>query len=219
MDGALVVSPHLDDAVFSCGDWLAAHPGTLVATVFAGVPRGAQALTPWDAASGFADAREAVAARREEDRAALAMLSAGPIWLDFLDGQYGDSPSQAAVREVLGGVLERSAPGTVLVPAGLFHADHVLVHESILALCRAGRHCSWIMYEDALYRRSAGWLQRRLAALLAAGFCATPVAAPAVALSGRKHAALACYRSQLRALGQPVDIVAPEGYWRLEPAP
>jgi hypothetical protein len=72
------------------------------------------------------------------------------------------------------------------------------------------------MYEDALYRRSAGWLQRRLAELLGAGFCATPVAAPVTATCG-KRAALACYRSQLRALGHPADLVAPEGYWRMEP--
>ena len=218
MDGALVFSPHLDDAVFSCGDWLAAHPGAQVATVFAGAPPGATALTPWDAASGFADARQAVAARRAEDRAALATLSAGPIWLDFLDSQYLDSPSQHSLHEALGGVLARTAPDTVLLPAGLFHSDHALVHAAILPLCRAVPQRCWVMYEDALYRRSAGWLQRRLAALLAAGFCATPIAAPAAA-SERKRAAVACYRSQLRALGQPADLVAQEGYWRLEPAP
>ncbi len=218
MDDALVVSPHLDDAVFSCGDWLAGHPGALVATVFAGVPPGITRLTPWDAACGFMDAQQAVAARRAEDSAALAALSASAIWLDFLDSQYLDSPSHGALCEALCGVLERTAPGTVLFPAGLFHSDHLLVHAAMLALCRARPQRSWIMYEDALYRRSAGWLQRRLAALLAAGFRATPVAAPAVA-AGRKRAALACYRSQLRALGQPADLVAPEGYWRLEPAP
>jgi LmbE family N-acetylglucosaminyl deacetylase len=218
MDGALVVSPHLDDAVFSCGDWLAGHPRALVATVFAGVPDGITQLTPWDAACGFTDAQQAVAARRAEDSAALAALSASALWLDFLDSQYLDSPSHGALREALDGVLERAAPGTVLFPAGLFHSDHVLVHAAMLALCRAHPQRCWIMYEDALYRRSAGWLQRRLAALLAAGFCATPVAAPAAA-AGPKRAALACYRSQLRALGRPADLVTAEGYWRLEPAP
>jgi LmbE family N-acetylglucosaminyl deacetylase len=218
MDGALVVSPHLDDAVFSCGDWLAGHPGALVATVFAGIPHGVTGQTSWDAASGFADARQAVTARRAEDSAALATLSAGAIWLDFLDNQYLDSPCHGALVEALGGVLEGARPGTVLFPAGLFHSDHVRVHAAMLALCRADPQRCWIMYEDALYRRHAGWLQRRLAALLGAGLCATPVAAPAAA-GARKRAALACYRSQLRVLGKPADLVAPEGYWRLEPAP
>jgi LmbE family N-acetylglucosaminyl deacetylase len=218
MDGALVVSPHLDDAVFSCGDWIAAHPGAMVVTVFAGVPHGMTRLTPWDADCGFADARQAVAARRAEDSAALAMLSAHPLWLDFLDSQYLQTPGEGALIEALCGVLERTKPATVLLPAGLFHSDHEIVHAAMLALCRAQPQRGWIMYEDALYRRSAGRLQRRLAALLEGGFCATPVAAPA-AQPGRKCAAIACYRSQLRALGQPADVVAPEGYWRLEAAP
>jgi LmbE family N-acetylglucosaminyl deacetylase len=218
MDGRLLVSPHLDDAVFSCGDWLAAHPGTLVATVFAGVPHGFARLTPWDAACGFADAPQAMVARRAEDRAALAALSAGVAWLDFLDSQYLDSPGPEALREVLAAVLERSSAGTVLFPAGLFHSDHELVHAAMLALCSADPRRCWIMYEDALYRRGRGRLQRRLAALLGAGWSATPIGAPAAATSP-KRAALACYRSQLRALGQPADLVAPEGYWRVEPAP
>lgn len=218
MDGWLLVSPHLDDAVFSCGDWLAAHPRTLVATVFAGAPRGAM-HTPWDAACGFADGREAVAARRAEDRAALAALGARALWLDFLDSQYLDSPGPEALRQALCGVLAQSSAGTVLFPAGLYHSDHELVHAAMLALCRAHPRRCWIMYEDALYRRGPGRLQRRLAALLAGGWSATPLAAPAPAAAGAKRAALACYRSQLRALGRPSDLVAAEGYWRVEPLP
>ncbi len=217
MAGALLVSPHLDDGVFSCGDWLAGHPGALVATVCAGAPHGMTRLTPWDAACGFSDARQAVAARRAEDGAALAALSASALWLDFLDSQYLDSPSHETLRAALRGLLDRTVPGTVLFPAGLFHSDHVLVHAAMLALIGEYPQLSWIMYEDALYRRRAGLLQRRLAALLEAGFCATPLAAPAAA--ARKRAALACYLSQLRALGTPADLLAPEGLWRLEQAP
>ncbi|MDB5909777.1 MAG: hypothetical protein JWP34_3891 [Massilia sp.] len=219
MEGALLISPHLDDAVFSCGDWLAGHPGTMVVTVFAGMPSGVTPLTPWDAACGFTDARQAVAARRAEDSAALAVLSARAGWLEFLDSQYLDSPSLSALHTALTGVLERTSPATVLFPAGLFHSDHVLVHAAMLALCRARTQHAWLMYEDALYRRSAGWLQRRLAALFSSGVCATPVAVPASVAAGPKRAALACYRSQLRALGPAADLVAPEAYWRLVPAP
>lgn len=217
MPCALLVSPHLDDAVFSCGDWLAAHPGALVVTVFAGSPPHATGLTPWDAACGFGDAGQAVAARRDEDRAALAMLAAVPAWLDFLDSQYLASPGAGALCAALRDVIERSAASTVLFPAGLFHSDHELVHAAMLALCPLYPQLDWIMYEDALYRRHRGALQRRLAALLAAGWQATPLAAPAAAGS-RKRAALACYRSQLRALRQPPDLVAGEGRWRLERA-
>jgi len=49
----LVVSPHLDDAVLSCGRLLAGRPGSVVATVFAGVPSRPDQCTDWtaDAAS------------------------------------------------------------------------------------------------------------------------------------------------------------------------
>jgi hypothetical protein len=36
----VVLSPHLDDAVLSVGRFLAANPGTVVITVFAGIPDG-----------------------------------------------------------------------------------------------------------------------------------------------------------------------------------
>ncbi len=74
-----VLSPHLDDAVFSCGvlscgDLIAASGEAVVATVCAGVPPSAETLTEWDAVCGFGSARQAITARREEDRAALSTL-------------------------------------------------------------------------------------------------------------------------------------------------
>jgi LmbE family N-acetylglucosaminyl deacetylase len=81
----IAVSPHFDDAVFGCGALLAGHPGARVVTVFAGLPRDAARSTEWDTRSGFADAREAVAQRRREDRRGLALLKAEPLWLDFAD--------------------------------------------------------------------------------------------------------------------------------------
>ena len=38
LERPVLISPHLDDSVISCGQFLAAHPGTTVVTVFAGVP-------------------------------------------------------------------------------------------------------------------------------------------------------------------------------------
>ncbi|MCV5262168.1 PIG-L family deacetylase, partial [Escherichia coli] len=76
----LVISPHLDDGVFGCGQLLAAHPGSTVLTVFAGVPEAAPA-PEWDRRCGFTSAQAAMAARREEDRRALTRLAARPLWL------------------------------------------------------------------------------------------------------------------------------------------
>ena len=81
----LVISPHLDDAVFSCGRLLAAAPGSIVVTVFAGIPPRDTPAPPWDRRAGFDRADEAMHARRDEDRRALARLDARPVWLDFLD--------------------------------------------------------------------------------------------------------------------------------------
>ncbi|KAB0640285.1 PIG-L family deacetylase, partial [Burkholderia territorii] len=87
----LVVSPHLDDAVFSCGQLLAQSPGSVVVTVFAGIPAHGTAAPPWDRRAGFRTADEAMRTRRDEDRRALGTLGAHAVWLDFLDDQY-DTP-------------------------------------------------------------------------------------------------------------------------------
>ncbi len=222
----LVVSPHLDDAVFGCGAWLAAHPGAVVVTVLAGVPPDATVKTDWDARCGFANAAEALAARCDEDRRALAMLDARPHWLAFCDSQYGATTNVDAVTAALADTLDELTPTTTLYPLGLFHSDHRLVHDACVAALRrrpnAGR--AWA-YEDALYRAGPGLLQARLAELGRAGVRATPVGVPdGHAAAGpddvrRKALAVRAYGSQLRAFGPGGydDTAAPERCWRLEP--
>src|SRR5689334_10074107 len=89
----VVISPHLDDAVFGCGQLLALHPGSVVSTALAGRPPSYATVTGWDAAAGFRPGDDVIAARRAEDRAALQILDARPVWLDFTDDQYGRSPA------------------------------------------------------------------------------------------------------------------------------
>src|SRR5690242_7567872 len=132
MGDVLVVSPHCDDAVFACGDYLATHPGAIVVTVFAGRPPAGSALTAWDAAAGFRSADEVIAARRAEDRAALALLGAVPIWMEFRDAQYGPSPSPDDLVRALGALLATLRPRTLVLPLGLFHSDHDLAHRATL---------------------------------------------------------------------------------------
>lgn len=219
----LVLSPHLDDAVFACGELLAARPGAVLVTLFAGAPAKPVALTAWDAASGFATTAQAVAARREEDRLALELLRATPVWLDFLDSQYGDSPSVIGLAEAIIAALDEHQPATVLAPAGLFHSDHILAHQAALTARTHHPDREWLMYEDPLYRRIPSLLQKRLANLAHDGIEATPVAFDTRGHAQRKRAAVQCYVSQLRALATPGrpgvdDMAAPEGYWRLTTA-
>lgn len=219
----LVVSPHLDDAVLSCGEMIAEVASTVVLTVFAGVPAGFEGLTGWDRISGFQNAQQAVAARRGEDRAALDILLAQPCWLDFCDGQYARSPSLALLACGLDEVLAREAPATVVIPAGLGHPDHILAHQALLMARRHHLDKTWLMYEDALYRRTPGLLQQRLRALMDAGIEATPLPGAANGATQLKSRAVECYRSQLLALSKGpdgyADAFAPERFWRLEAGP
>ncbi|RME88694.1 MAG: PIG-L family deacetylase [Anaerolineae bacterium] len=91
----IYISPHLDDAVLSCGGliWEQRRAGTPVEiwTLTAGYPSAepysglARALhAQW----GFASAREAVQARRREDRLAAQRLGAVTRHFDFLDCIY-----------------------------------------------------------------------------------------------------------------------------------
>lgn len=225
----LVLSPHLDDAVFGCGELIARTPGTVVMTLLAGVPAGFDKLTEWDAASGFASAQEAIALRRKEDRSALEILGALPQWCDFGDSQYGQTPAPKDLSVAIAETMGRIAPHTILFPAGLFHSDHALVHEAVIMLMQepAGAGRTWLMYEEPSYRRVPGLLQRRLADLASRGIRATPLPPPApaqmeaVEAAALKHEAVHCYASQLRALENKVkdgyvDVFAPEAYWLAE---
>jgi len=217
-----VVSPHLDDAVLGCGDHIAAHPGAFVLTIFAGAPRLDGPATDWDAAAGFSGGAAAMAARRCEDREALARLGARPIWLDFLDGQYGRSPRPRAIVPRLRNVIACHRPARVVVPLGLWHRDHRVAHTACRALISLYPQLEWCAYADAIYRRfEDSGLMTRLAELEAVGL--RPRALRRIrAASPRKRASIACYRSQLRALASPgrpgwMDALRPEWLWTLQP--
>jgi LmbE family N-acetylglucosaminyl deacetylase len=220
----LVISPHLDDAVFACGRLIASHPSCVVVTVFAGRPASTNPLTEWDRACGFEPGDDVIGARREEDRAALYLLAAAPIWLDFLDSQYGRTPSVAQLVCELETIINYVKPSSVLFPIGLFHSDHLLTHRAARVLAARYAEVQWVAYEDALYRRIPDALEGRLAELEGERLRARKVAWPdAPRAEQRKRAAVNCYRSQLRALATPGrlghrDAYEGEGYWSLEAA-
>ena len=237
----LVISPHLDDAVFGCGEVIAGHPGALVVTLFAGTPEDGDMCTAWDQAAGFTNARQAMLARRREDRTALSCLDARALWLDFPGAQYLCRTDLHLLSARLVDVVRSAGPSRILLPAGLEHEDHVTAHAAALmamqTLCRSAvlNDYDWLMYEEPAYRRTPGLLQKRLANLSAAGIAATPARlhraqlgrasdAPSGTEGLRKHVALQCYASQLRALRNAArpslhDMYAPEAFWRLGEQP
>jgi LmbE family N-acetylglucosaminyl deacetylase len=215
----LFLSPHLDDAVFSCGEVIASMPHAVVATVFAGRPPGESAPTSWDVQCGFADGDDVIGARRFEDRQALDTLGAEPMWLDFCDDQYGRTPSADALAETIAGLLAAWQPHAVFSPLGLFHSDHRRTSDAALSVMTRFPVIEWHAYEDAIYRRLPGLVDQRIASIRQAGFEAQQAGLAITPLAHElKCRAIACYRSQLRALATRrghEDALRPEAYWHI----
>ncbi|TAK33878.1 MAG: PIG-L family deacetylase [Chloroflexota bacterium] len=216
----VVISPHLDDGVFGCGQLLSACPESIVLTVFAGRPESYAELTSWDAAAGFQPGEDVVSARREEDRSAQAALGCHPIWLDFCDSQYGRSPTIRAISNALATVISEIGAEIVFLPLGLFHSDHKLTHVAALRISRDHQNLLWFAYEDAIYRRIPNLTRKRLLSLQRQGIAVTPAGSSSDHGRQEKWQAIQEYRSQLRALAAPghpgyEDALEAERYWRL----
>ena len=217
--GALFVSPHLDDAVLACAELIASAERATVLTLFAGRPPPGQSLTAWDQAAGFAEGEDVIGARREEDREALAALGGAAHWLDFLDDQYGGREPASVLAAALAAFVAGRPCTSVFLPAGLFHRDHVRASDAALALLRTQPHIAGYLYEEPMYRRVDAAREARLQDLHAEGVLLERVRLrTAQGADARKRDAVACYRSQLRALGTRSghdDAFAAERYWRV----
>jgi LmbE family N-acetylglucosaminyl deacetylase len=230
LDRVVVVSPHLDDAVLGCARFMAMHPGVTVVTVFAGNPAAyPEPMRTWDVQSGFGPGDDVMEARRREDRAALALLDATPMHLDFVEYSYnpGDRPvAPEAVAEGLISALITLEPTLVLAPFGLANPDHDVTHRAcMLAREQLGTTASWWCYEDSGYKHIPGMLAWRVSSLFRRQLWPTPVCPLVDPDETRKQAAIACYPSQLLALeddwaiGAKLAAPAPEQFWRLAPPP
>jgi LmbE family N-acetylglucosaminyl deacetylase len=216
----VVVSPHLDDAVLSCGQLLSDRRGAFVVTVMAGVPPEDQELTDWDRRSGFGSATTAMRVRRREDAVALATLAVGWMWLEYLDAQYdGGRPTV----EELADALDRSIPANaeLLGPLGLGHADHRLTGAAFERVAqrrlRSGQRCA--VYADEPYHRlDRGTSARaRLLELHEHGLRSTRRrSASPTRRRAAKARALRAYHSQIGALARSYG---PSALGRLGPEP
>jgi LmbE family N-acetylglucosaminyl deacetylase len=236
LDHLVVVSPHFDDAVLGAAHVLSSYPGTTVITVLGGRPPAyPPEPSPWDAEGGFHAGDDVVAVRRQEDRAALGVLSAEPVWLEFPDHQYlakSERPRPAQVAPVLAQAIAELAPSAVFLPMGLANPDHVLTHDAgllardQLATDERGRTIkAWFCYEEHGYKHIPGLLAWRVATLLKSGRWPTPAIVPVDPDMPAKRRAIACYTSQIpplqreHALSERLAANVPEQYWRLEPPP
>jgi hypothetical protein len=146
----VVLSPHLDDAVWACFSLL--EQGTVVATAFAGIPDGPPGW--WDAQCGITDSAAHVRARRAEDAAVLGSLGATPVHLPLLDGQYRTTePSPGEVIDALSDQVPRAS--RIVAWSGIGHPDHRVVRDTGLELHRRGIPVTLVA--DYCYSTRHGW--------------------------------------------------------------
>ncbi|MEI6022824.1 MAG: PIG-L family deacetylase [bacterium] len=160
----IVLSPHFDDAALPVGGMLAKSThNKIVITVFSGKPAVDQKTT-WDTESGFSSSDSAVAARIQENDAALEYLKASYVSLDYLDMQYRTDPDttglqQSIEKDIEKIITEEGMEGDVHIyfPAyfgdAISHPDHVLIHNIALDMIQKKEfpNASWYMFEDMPY--------------------------------------------------------------------
>ena len=150
----LALSPHLDDAAFSCGGTLAqlARRGArvVIATLFTASmpdPRGFALACQTD--KGIPPGVDYMALRRAEDAVAASSLGAEPIWLPFPEAPHRGYGSAAElfgpVRDddriapelgrAVAELVRRVSADLVLAPQAVGgHVDHVLLVRALHAV-------------------------------------------------------------------------------------
>jgi LmbE family N-acetylglucosaminyl deacetylase len=146
----IILSPHLDDAVFNIWHILN-QKNTQLITVFSGLPDGNHA-TLWDRIGGFKKSRDMMEARRQENETALSGLGVRIVNLDFLDNQY---MNEVRDKDQLYNQLKARVAKTDIIYAPIAasrlyrHPDHVLLRVIGLKLKKEGYKV--IFYADIPY--------------------------------------------------------------------
>lgn len=229
------LSPHLDDAVLSCGGLIhrqvVAGQRPLVITLFAGRPPADAGLSAFAQSqhARWGDALDVSATRWAEDQAALAVLGADYLRLNYTDciyrggGQAGESDqtggsgwyyaSEAALfgevhpaeewlpAELAATLAEFIPPGDgVTLYAPLTVGNHV-DHQLTFATARLLEIRGWQVqfYEDYPYAETDGALSAALTARGASHWQPTVVSLDEEDLAA-KIQAIGCYTTQLEVL-------------------
>jgi LmbE family N-acetylglucosaminyl deacetylase len=240
----LVVSPHFDDAAFSCAALLERGQPVDVLTVCAGEPDPPR-VGWWDLRCGFASSAESLPARRREDEEALREGSHRLRFLDLLEAQYvdGTRPAEEADR-IAAGVrawLVETGGGTIALPAGAGwaphwlpprvakalreprgpepHEDHVFTREAVL---RVDGAVDFILYEELPYLWGGPGARAARRSAAEHGFRTRAHTVPVDREAKARRVAF--YASQVPYMSPPEghldspEVLPPtETYWRLVP--
>lgn len=160
-----IISPHLDDAVFSLGGLIAKEAkNTKVITIFAGIP--AKPLFKfWDLSCGFKNSTYAMNERIKENYIALENLGVEKeniINLTFLDNQYRNSFYKKSIiskKDIAKAILDKieikvnNEDIRVYIPISPNHIDHKCITESILEVYKQNnrKKFSLYLYQDLPY--------------------------------------------------------------------
>lgn len=206
---ALALSPHLDDAAFSCGGTLARLSATgwrvVVATLFTrsvASPTGFALACQLD--KGLPASVDYMALRRDEDARSCAIVGADTLWLDFPEAphrgytsaaalfgpQLATDDIDAALKDAVAGLLANTAPSLILAPQAIGgHVDHVVV---VNALRQLPRTVPLLWWRDFPYAaRTADPAEPFGDAMRALPECAVTIDIP------HKRAACCAYSTQL----------------------
>jgi LmbE family N-acetylglucosaminyl deacetylase len=206
----VVLSPHSDDGVLSLGASLArwARSGRHVelVTVFALDPSSTAETGGWDRRAGFRTEGDAARARREEDRAACAILGVTPRWLPFGSVDYERHGDEDAVWDAVHGTVEEAK--VVLCPGSpLTHPDHEWLHALVVerlsatGITRYAEQPYTLRESGSPFARSDVGARDRLAKWRAVGAYRSQL--PLLALDGR--------RGRLRLVRADERVELPEG--------
>jgi LmbE family N-acetylglucosaminyl deacetylase len=207
--GALVISPHPDDAVLSLGASIGSHPNvrTHVWNVFSwqlyslsGPASPDVVLAEECDAIGLIGADVTFAGLPEAGtRAPSARLS------DLLGAERADlqtSPTSQLLSDVMAAlrdVLSSQRPDVVFGPLGAGgHVDHVIAREALIAVTREVGSLPVALYEDLPYALNTSWREAALVSVAGAGFRLSPTFLSVPDEGRLKLQALGRYPSQLR---------------------
>lgn len=214
--GIACLSPHLDDAVLSCGGLLArareqGWPVRIV-TVFAGSSPPSELLTPFarELHRAWGDPPAPVATRRLEDELAAGVLDCVVTWWPYQDAIYRH-PAYSSWESVIGTPVEENAleaelldrcaalsEAVLLFPLAVgHHVDHQVVFRVGWSLGQGGRRVGF--YEDLPYAAWEDGAEDRLAEISQTLY---PQVIDCSAFWAAKTDAVSCYASQLAELSR-----------------
>ncbi|NIM96313.1 MAG: hypothetical protein GTO18_21655 [Anaerolineales bacterium] len=177
MPSHLYISPHIDDAVYSCGGLIyqqtSAGDKVEIVTVCAGdPPEGFRSPFAYELETRWGEAENAIAVRRDEDFVACERVGAKPIQLNIPDAIYRRGPdgqplyaseealvgpvhpSEEALIERVGSLLREACSGSSIIYAPIGyggHVDHRLVRKAVETLGKG-----MIYFRDMPYAARGG---------------------------------------------------------------